>query len=214
MSTVLRKGALAISVGSLAALIAAAGMVSAHNAPSAGHVRFAHKAGTANKTVGFTPIPLKKVSPSATNPDENVARANATNLVLASRGPFTIFAKCFKETSTPSNPGVKAEIYIKTSAAGAIFSASGGDDTSNGFFGPSTPPADRELLSQSSYAGTGNPGTLNISDADDANFYAAGGNFRVTGDLFLGTKVGNPPAGAGVFGPGDRCLFGGTLTSR
>ena len=214
MKSMIGKHAVTIVVATVAAVVAAGGIVGAHNRPDAGHVLSAHKARRANKVSGYTRIPLKKVSPSATKDSVPAARDAAVKVPLGSAGPFRVYAKCFKETSSPDNPGVYAEIYLRTTVSGAVFESDDGDDSSNGFLAPSTPEDDRELLDQSSYAGPGNPGTLNITDAEEMTFWAAAGRTHVTGHLFTGTKVGSPEAGNGVFGAGDRCMFGGFLASR
>jgi hypothetical protein len=203
-----------IVIAVLVVLGAAVGIGGAHNAYKSGHVLFAHRAGTAAKVTGFTRLPFKKLSPSATDAYE-AARAAATKIQLFSKGALTIYAKCFKENGDPSNPGIYAEIYIKTSVGGAIFSSADGNSSSNGFLAPSTPEQQRQLSGADSYAGPyGDPGTLNISDAASTNFYAAVQKTDLIGNLFVGTKVGSPVVGDGVFGAGDRCIFGGTITSR
>jgi hypothetical protein len=160
---------------------------------------------------GLKIIPLKKVTPSATNADQDTARANATKIPLFSQGPFSIYAKCFKENSDPSNPGVIGEIYIKTTAGGAVFSSRNEDSSGNFFLAPSTPEVDRQLDTRYSYHGT-DPGTLNITDPNQ--FYAAGGTTVLYGTTLVGTKVGNPSWGNGLFGTGDHCIFGGTILSK
>lgn len=207
-----RKHAMTIVVAVVAVLVVAGGMSGAHNRYKAGHVLFAHKAGRANKVTGFTRLPFKKVVPSATRTSQSAAQAAASKMQLFSKGPFKIYAKCFKEISDPSNPGVFGEIYLKTSVGGAVFSSEE-NGSSNGFLTPSTPEQERKLSIMFSYAGT-DPGTLNITDAVDVNFYAAAQQTDLIGTLFVGTKVGSPIVGDGVFGAGDRCIFGGAVTSR
>lgn len=159
-------------------------------------------------------VVLKKVGRSARNANLETAREAALKIKLFTEGPISIYGKCFGENSDPSNPGMRAEVYVKTQKAGGIFSADDGS-TNNGFFGPGTAETNRTLVSESSYAGSGNPGTLNISDADSGNIYIAVKDTVVLGQLFVATKVGNPDAGNGVFGkPGDRCIFGGTFTTQ
>jgi hypothetical protein len=190
-----------------AALVAAGGLAGAHNAPSQGHVRLAHTVD------GLTIRRTVVVAPSAIAATYDAARTSATRVTLATSGPFTVYAKCFKEISDPSNPGVFGEISIRTTRGGAVFSSEE-SSSNNGFLRPTTPETSRRLLTQSSFAGPGNPGTLNVTDADRGSFYAAAKGAQLQGTLFLGTKVGSPAAGDGLFGAGDRCLFGGTFTDR
>jgi len=189
-----------------AALVTAGGLAGAHNAPSQGHVRLAHTVD------GLTIRRTVVVAPSATAATYDAARTSATRVTLATSGPFTVYAKCFKEISNPANPGVYGEISIRTTKGGAVFSSANEDDSSNGFLRPTTPETSRNLLTQSSYAGEVDPGTLNVTDAEDGTFYAAAKGAQLQGTLFLGTKVGSPAVGDGLFGAGDRCLFGGTFT--
>jgi hypothetical protein len=166
---------------------------------------------TDSDVAGLRTLRLKKVSPSVTAPTVEAARGSAFKIELFRQGPFTIYAKCFRENGDTTNPGVWGELYIRTRVGGAIFSSKS-SNTSNGFFKPSTPESDRQLDGGESYAGSGNPGTLNITDP--ASFYAAVGTTVLNGTYFIGTKVGSPPAGNGVFGAGDRCIFGGTILSH
>ena len=156
-------------------------------------------------------IKLRKLSPSATNADQGAAQAAATKVGLYRDGGFRIYAKCFKSTEDPSNPGMHGLIFLEA-GPGAVFS---GDerDSGNGFLQPGDPESDRVLLARASFAGPGDPGTLNAIDADAMPFYAAQGQRFIEGALIAATKVGNPAVGNGVFGAGDKCLFAGTVRS-
>jgi hypothetical protein len=156
---------------------------------------------------------FKRETPSATAATETAARAAATPVALGSAGPLSVYGKCFKSTAVPANPGVHAEVFIATSAPGAIFS---GDDSSsnNGFIDPGTPETDRSLISESSFAGVGDPGTLNLSDIDEQPAHALAGDTALIAQLVVATKVGSPEDGDGLFGPGDRCLFAGVVNSN
>ena len=156
---------------------------------------------------------FKRETPSATGADQATARAAASPIPLGSAGPLSLLGKCFKTTADPTNPGVHAEVYIATSAPGAIF-AGAEDDSSNGFIDPSTPEDQRLLASRASFAGPGNPGTLNLTDFDEETAHAMVGDTALFAQLALASKVGSPPAGDGVFGAGDRCLFAGVVSSN
>jgi hypothetical protein len=153
-------------------------------------------------------VPLTRVAPSASGADDAVARGGASRIALASSGPLSVYGKCFVNTATPGNPGVRAEVYIDTTSPGTVFDGAD-NDSSNGFISSGTPESDRILHGQSSFAGVGDPGTLNSIDSDDIEFWAAADNTALAGHVFVATKVGTPEVGDGVFGPGDACLFGG-----
>jgi hypothetical protein len=156
---------------------------------------------------GLHQITLRKVGPSVTAGTTDGARAAAQRLVLFRNSSFTISAKCFKENSNPANPGMRAEVYLEA-GTGTVFS-SGEHDSSNGFILPAE--TERRLADMTTYAGTMSPGSLNILDSGDSAFWAAHGSRFIQGDLAVGTKLGSPAVGNGVFGSGDRCLFAGTI---
>ena len=153
-----------------------------------------------------------RVAPSATASPSTAARAAAQRVPLFAAGPITVYGKCYVDSTTAGNPFVSGELFIETSAEGVIYSA---DDssTNNGFLSPSTPETNRELLSGGSAAGIGNPGTLNLTDADAGAFHAIAPGIAMQGQLTVGTKVGSPPAGDGVFGPGNACIFSGAVNA-
>jgi hypothetical protein len=157
-------------------------------------------------------VPLTRVAPSASGADDATARGAASRVELASAGPLIVYGKCFVNNGNPANPGVRAEVFIDTTSSGAIFDGED-NDSSNGFFAPSTAETDRILHGQSSFAGAGNPGTLNVIDSDEIEFYAASDNTGLAGRVFVATKVGSPPAGDGLFGPGNACIFGGYVVT-
>lgn len=161
---------------------------------------------------GLNRVALAKVATSADSASDTLARAAATPIELHASGPFRLYGKCFRNTSTPTNPTVKAELFIATNAPGAVYDGDGGD-SSPGFLEPGTPEIDRMVTDVASAAGP-DPGTNNLTDSEAGPFWAAQGTSQVTGQLFAGTKVGNPAAGNGIFGPGDGCIFGGYVISR
>jgi hypothetical protein len=204
MSETLRKHAVTIIVAAVAAVVAAGGIVGAHNAPSQGHVTLSHK------TVGFKPLALKKVSSSAAAAMDDDARQAADKIPMFSKGPFRIYAKCF--TRIDPDPLVHGEIYIKTTTGGAIFSSGDEDDSGNEFLLPTTPEDERQLATTAS---ADPQGTVNIVDSQFMPFYAAVGDLQLNGNVFVGTKEGDPAVGGGLFGSGNRrCAFGGTITWR
>ncbi|MDP3893819.1 hypothetical protein [Nocardioides sp.] len=155
---------------------------------------------------GLHQIPLRRLAPSATNVSEAAARAAAKPVVLFKNSTFTVYAKCYVENSEPANPGVHAEVFLQA-PSGTVFD-SDERDSGNGFIAAAE--TERKLADVYSYAGV-DPGTLNIISEDGTQFWAAHGSSVILGDVILGTKVGSPTAGNGVFGPGNRCLVGGQV---
>ena len=212
MPAFVRNHAATFAIAFVTAMVAGGSFVWAHNAPSEGHVTRAH---TADKVRGMTVLPLKKVSSSAESDSGsayNDARAAAQKVTLFQKDPFTVYLKCFTDVSQSDNPFVLGEIYVDTSGGKAIFSSDNDDGSGNGYIDGSTPEDERQILTTGSAAGPGNPGVVNITDAEYGIFYAVGGSTHIEGQLFLGTKVGTPEAGNGPFGSGNRrCLAGGTI---
>jgi hypothetical protein len=147
-----------------------------------------------------------RVAPSVSATPASAARAAAQRVPLLTEGPLTVYAKCYVDTTTPSNPFVQGEIFLETTVGGVIYSSSEGD-SGNGFVEPATAETERELLSAGSAAGVGDPGTLNTSDPGP--FYAIAPGAAIQGQLAVATKVGSPEAGDGVLGPGSACIFAG-----
>jgi hypothetical protein len=210
MPVFFRKHAATFVIAFVTAMVAGGSFVWAHNAPSDGHVTLAHKA---NKVEGLTILPLKKLASSFVGSSEEEARLEAKRIPLYSSGPLSVYGKCFSETSQTDNPGMFARIYLDTTRAGTVFDTADHDDSGNGFVGPDTDETDLELLTVSSYSGAPTVGTVNISDGDYMDFWAAAGQTHLTGQLFAGTRVG-PTSSDGVFGEEKTCFFGGTITSR
>ncbi len=156
---------------------------------------------------------FRRETPSATAATVASARDGATKLPLGSAGPLSYYGKCFKSIANPANPGMHAEVFVETSTPGAIFSADSGS-SSNGFIDPGSPESDRQVTDTTSFAGVGDPGTLNLSDAVDGTAHALAGDTALFLQVAVATKVGSPEDGDGLFGAGDRCLFAGVVNSN
>ena len=155
-------------------------------------------------------VPLEAMtftSATASNAEETVARAAATEVPLGSFGPFTIYGKCFVDTDAgpAATPQVIADVYARTSQDGAMLD--GQVDNLVGtlaFLDVATAETSRQVDSQ--IAETGALASLN-GDDDSSLLVAPDGNayeFRT----IIGAKTGNLPAGNGAWGQGDRCGFG------
>lgn len=173
----------------------------------------AKQADVAGALEGMTVKPFRvRVTASAAAAGVDAAREAATPVELFSMGSIRIYAKCFVDTTSPSNPVTSGEIYLASTAQGVIYSSPYGD-SSNGFFDPAEPEYDRKLASRSSSAGP-DPGNVNISDAEEDDFYILAPDVTIQGDLHVAAKVGNPTPGNGVFGPGNVCIFSGLINAH
>lgn len=145
---------------------------------------------------------------ATSGPSETDARAAAPDVVLYRKGAITIYAKCFTDLSVPTS---YYEVYVKTSQNGAIFdsrddSLEGGSAASD-FLNTDTPLDDR--LIEDSSAGANDASTDSADDSDFTIFAPDGTTIRGWVGAFV--KNGNLPAGNGVYGQGNVCLFTGAI---
>ena len=130
------------------------------------------------------------------------ARNAATPQTLSSVGPFTLYSKCFTDTSVDVT---FAYTYISTTESGSVFS--GGADTRAGepFLEPDTAEVAREVATQSA----------DDADADgsrDRFDAAAPSGVLIQGQVTNYAKNGTLPGGDGIYGAGDVCLFGVSIS--
>jgi hypothetical protein len=151
-------------------------------------------------------VPLKAltfVSSTATNTSTAAARAAATEVPLASFGPFTIYGKCFVDSTAPAS--LIAETYARTTQDGAMLD---------------TPTGDR-LDGDPAFLTTGTAETARQVDVTDVVADAASINLRSPSSTLVapdgtayefrvvdGVKQGTLAGGNGLWGAGDRCAFG------
>ncbi len=156
---------------------------------------------------GLSPLKAMAFSSStASNADGSVARTAATEVALASLGPFTIYGKCFVDTDAGAGatPEVRAEVFARTTSDGALLD--GNADTLSGdpaFLNIATPEDSRQVDITTA---AGNAAKINLRSAN-ATLVAADGSayaFRVIDGAKQGTLVG----GNGIWSGGDRCGFG------
>ena len=143
---------------------------------------------------------------SATNgATEAAARTAAPAVELFKKGQITITAKCFRDSAADVT---FAEIYVKTSANGAIFE--GFDELSGGpaatdFLNANTPETQSRLAAISV---TGPDAAL-----DDGQFDVVGADgTHLVGQLSVAAKDGDLAGGNGVYGTGNVCLAGGEVS--
>jgi hypothetical protein len=137
--------------------------------------------------------------------DEATARAAAPATELFTKGQLTITAKCFRDTTAGET---FAEIYIGTSADGAIFDGDT-DDLSGGpastdFLNDDTAEDERQLDDESVVGPN--------ASMDEGEFDAVSPDgTHLIGQTLIGVKDGDLAGGNGAYGPGNVCLFGGTV---
>ncbi|MFL5870516.1 MAG: hypothetical protein ACJ75R_05505 [Solirubrobacterales bacterium] len=135
--------------------------------------------------------------------DEASARNAAPKTELFKKGGLTISAKCFRDTTANIAFG---EIYVETSANGAIFNGATdlkvGGPAASDFLNTDTLETDRQLDSQqaAAQAAAYNEGEFTIASAD--------GRTQLVGQTSVGVKNGELPGGNGAYGSGNVCLFG------
>lgn len=143
---------------------------------------------------------------SATNgADIGEAAAAAPEIELYSKGQLTLYGKCMRATETNE---VFSDIYVKTTANGAIFEGPQGERTggnaASDFLNVGTPEDLRTVASVAIIGAEAemNDGVFNVIGADGTH---------ISGDLMAAAKNGALAGGNGVYGAGNVCLFGGTV---
>jgi hypothetical protein len=175
----------------------------ADTATNAGHATSADSATRANSaatTDGFVIFPRKHADLAS---DE----ASAPKIPLGSLGPFSFYGKCYLSAGNgfatifvEVPPGVQAT--MSTEDQNNV-----GDNTGN-YLTSDTLEDSRKVEEVDS----GAPNNTTRVGNSDADFRAASSDIVVTGVVGLAeVKRGTPPQGDGPFGPGDGCLFGGTV---
>jgi hypothetical protein len=137
-------------------------------------------------------------------PDLDAARTAAPRKTLMSRGPISLYAKCFLDG--PGDELVGA-IYVRTRSNFSIME--GDDDLPGGpaptdYLNPNTPELDRELDSES----TSGPGSY----YNESEGLAAGPKGPAL-NILSGVGIKNGPVAANSrYGPGPACIFQGVTT--
>lgn len=144
------------------------------------------------------------VKVTATNgATETIARNNAPETTLFTKGALSITAKCFRDAAADETHG---EIYGATTQAGSILR---GNDTLDGGASPSdylTPSTD-DIARQLDTQGTAGGADANYSE-DEYALGAADGTSLI-GETAIAVKNGTLAGGQGPYGAGNVCLFQG-----
>lgn len=140
----------------------------------------------------------------------DAARSAAPKVPLFAKGPLSVYAKCFRDTTASV---VTAAIFIETTSDGVIFD--GGVDLKSGgpadtdFLNTTTAEVDRELDVQTAAADSA------ILDGDEEEFSAvAPDGTAIRGGLYIAAKQGTLALAGGAYGAGNVCLFGGHVLSQ
>lgn len=171
-----------------------------------GTVPNAAHAGSANAVSGLKVItPIKRLA-ATDGATVDAARAAAPRTNLFRKGSFTIYAKCFRDTSANLT---YAEVYAETTSSGSLldgFDSLVGQNGAppSGYLNPGTDERDRRVSSASTAAddAAATPGSFTLVGV---------GETLLRGQAVAAVKNGNPNAGNGTYGPGNRCLFGGFI---
>ena len=146
-------------------------------------------------------IPLRKVT-AATGANADAARAAATPTELFKKGPLSLYAKCYTDTTADDT---YAAVFAATTAAGSVLLSSEDVLIGNPFLDPGTAEANREVEVEDA----------NNNDADGfRNVFelVAPDGMAVRGQVAAFAKNGNLPGGDGIYGAGDACLFSGIVS--
>jgi hypothetical protein len=154
----------------------------------------------ADKLESLALIPQTKLA-AATGASFDAARNAAQPTELFKKGPLSLYAKCFTDTTADET---YAFVYAATTAAGSLLAS--GDDTLDGdpFLDPATDEVDREAYSES----TGNDSADGFRNVFELS---APDGTVLHGQIATYAKNGALAGGDGPYGGGDACLFSGTV---
>jgi hypothetical protein len=160
---------------------------------------------SAKSLTGYARKGFVRVDTSPEAGDVEATRAASPEVPLVSVGPFTVYGKCFL-----LNGGTNGQIFVRTTENGSILdSGVAAHDGSLGFLDQSTPEAGRRIVDES--AGPNEAGYKGVHVTEFAAMAPSGTAIR--GDAQVAVKQGNLPAGNGIYGPGDVCLFAAQATA-
>jgi hypothetical protein len=143
-------------------------------------------------------ISLTKVG-ATTGSEYDTARNAAPSHVLFSKGPLTVYAKCFTAEDVNRTYAVA---YMSTSQAGSVLV--GGNDGLEGdpFLNPDTEEDEREIYDESA-------GENSASGWRSIFQGAAPDGTAISGQVATYAKNGTLPQGDGLYAGGNSCLFSG-----
>ena len=136
--------------------------------------------------------------------NEAAARAAAPEIPLFTKGQLSLYAKCYRDAGANTTFGT---IYSRTTADGSIQQGLDnlpGGNTAAEFLNTNTLEDDREVSEENA---TGND--ADISEAESAVASPDGTGLMV--DTYNAAKNGTLAGGEGLYGTGNKCVFGGTV---
>jgi len=159
-------------------------------------------ASNASTLTGFSRKGLVRLAPT-NGATQEAAREAAPATTLLAAGPFTLYAKCYSFATT-----VRAEVFISTSANGAIFNGESEElDGSPAFLNTATLETKRSVAFES----IGAANASSMLSAESSAYYAIGPEgTTIQGHLPMAVRNGTLPEGDGTYGTGS-CLFAGDL---
>jgi hypothetical protein len=162
-------------------------------------------AGTAGTIAGYTRTGIVRADANSAA-SFGAARTASAEIQLFTAGPFTVYAKCFTNTTTVETFGI---FYIRTSQDGALLDADEDGLDGQGFLNADTPEDDRELSYEQANA---NQADYYGGRSDGFTAMAPDGTV-VRGELQVAVKNGTLPQGNGFYGDGNVCLFAAEMTA-
>jgi len=173
----------------------------ATNATNAVNAVNATNAASAAKLNGHQVV-AKRVGPTP-GADFNAARGAAPEVALFGVGPLTLYGKCFSTGGT-----LYGAVFIKTTQAGSVFTPSSGPFL---YGSPYLDPGTDEMQRYAFILSTGSNNVASLPP-NSSNVYAgAPDGSQFNGRFHVGVKSGTPANGDGPYGPGDVCLFSGSM---
>ena len=136
--------------------------------------------------------------------DEAAARAAAPEIPLFTKGQLTLYAKCYRSAGTDTTFGT---VYSRTTADGSIQQGLDnlpGGNTAAEFLNVNTAEDDREVDEETATAND-----AEISESESAVASPDGTGLMV--DTYVAAKNGTLAGGEGLYGAGNKCVFGGTV---
>ena len=179
------------------------------NLAKLGKVPTAANADVAGALSNVTFVPVKKVNSSATGATFDAAEAAAAEVPLYDDSHFRLYGKCFIDTS-PTPDELHAEWLIASKQNGAIFAGDNeelGGGPPGGYLNVASPETGRSVFDDSVQLGD-----TNVGSPYHWGFGAlAADGYQIRGHSWEVAKFGALPAGDGLYGPGDVCLFTGDV---
>jgi hypothetical protein len=174
-------------------------------ATNAGHASTADHATSADAVSNLTLIPVKRID-ATDGADFATAENAAPRVSLFSRGPFTIYAKCFRDTGTDR---LYPEVFIATTQNGSILNSDDSFTDGNNTLDSTTDEQSRILTDGD---GPANANTLAGEDPDYTMFWAAAPDGTTLQGAFIAMgrngTVANPSP---LYGNGNACLVFGRV---